>query len=58
MKKDIVDQAPFLDMAPGLHGIDYPQRFVRAEGANNPGPNNDKAMKCDPQRIMKEVCEA
>ena len=49
---------PYLDMPNGLHGIDYPQKFMRAKDVNKPGPNNSAAMKCSPEKVMKETMDA
>jgi hypothetical protein len=47
-----------LDMAPGIHGINYPQKFVRAPQSAHPTPAPQTGKRCNPQEIMDEVLHA
>lgn len=44
-----------LDMAKGLHGIDYPQKFVRAPLSQHPDKASDSGKYCDPRKIIKSI---
>jgi hypothetical protein len=52
--KEVIEGACGLDMPPGLHGVDYKQKFVKAPLSEHPSkapsqgkevPANDEAMK-------------
>lgn len=47
-----------LDMPQGLHGIDYPQKFVRAPLSEHPNKAPDNGKKCDSKKIMSETLHA
>lgn len=51
-------EAPYYENPNGLHGIDYPQRFVRAPRSDYPQKNSRIGMKCEPNKIMSQVMKA
>lgn len=44
-----------LEMPNGLHGIDYPQKFVRAPLSQHPSKSPEHGKKCDPAHVMGSI---
>lgn len=51
--KEEKDWACYLDMAPGLHGIDYPQKFVKAPMSLHPPHQKPVEAKFEGSMAMK-----
>jgi hypothetical protein len=48
------DKAPSLELPPGLNGVDYKQKFVRAKMETS-YPCNHEAEKTPHEKVMRQV---
>lgn len=53
--KEATERAPYLDLSPGLNGINYPANYKFAPNANAPGPCNYKAELVPTDAIIKSL---
>ena len=58
MAKEFDDKACNLDMPPGLHGIDYPARYMHAPKSCYPEKNSKHGEKVEASKAMAMTMHA
>lgn len=53
MAKESKDKACYLDMPPGLHGINYNQKFVRAPMSLHPKKQNSSRVNVEHSEALR-----